>query len=766
MLRFRAHMAMPAIAVDRLSCLGRGMVLSLLVCVFATANASAQSPSSPSPAASSAAAAAPSAAASPPSIRFNFENDIVPILSKFGCNTSGCHGKAEGQNGFRLSVFGSDPELDFRALTMEGRGRRVFPAAPDRSLLLLKMSGRMPHGGGVRIEPDRLEYRILRDWIAAGLPFGSPDDPQVERIEMEPLERVLSAGAVVPLRVTAVWSDGRRTDATSLATFQSNQESIARVDGNGVVTAGQLPGSAAVMASYLGHVALFQAMVPRGEPLPADLATAAQALPRFNFIDRLVDERLAKLGIAPSPIADDSRFLRRLTLDLLGRLPTADESRRFLADTDPARRERVIDELLERPEFNDYWALYWADQLRVDRETLGHKAAYEMYRWIRDSLAERKPLSQFAAELLTAEGPLTDVPAGNLFKVASQPGDAAATVSQVFLGIRIACAQCHHHPYDRWSQNDYFGMTAFFAQLQRRASPLGEVLVAEGDPATTHPRTGKRVAAHALGTVEPEKDPVGDRRLVLAQWLASETNPWFSRNLANRVWARMIGRGLVEPVDDFRETNPPSHPELLDGLARELVEQRFDLRSLVRTIARSRVYQQSTATNTTNANDEQNFSRAPLRRLEAEVLLDAVSQVTGVPEKFDGAPRGTRAVQLWDSRVDHYFLSLFGRPVRKTACACERIDAPSVAQVLHLLNSDRVHAKLTHEAGAIARLVRGSLDDQRLIEELYFAFYSRPPTAEERNNATEYLRTASDRRQAAEDLAWTLLNTIEFAFNH
>jgi hypothetical protein len=533
-----------------------------------------------------------------------------------------------------------------------------------------------------------------------------------------------------------------------------------------VVTAGQLPGSAAVMASYLGHVALFQAMVPRGEPLPADLATAAQALPRFNFIDRLVDERLAKLGIAPSPIADDSRFLRRLTLDLLGRLPTADESRRFLADTAPARRERVIDELLERPEFNDYWALYWADQLRVDRETLGHKAAYEMYRWIRDSLAERKPLSQFAVELLAAEGPLADVPAGNLFKVASQPGDAAATVSQVFLGIRIACAQCHHHPYDRWSQNDYFGMTAFFAQLQRRPSPLGEVLVAEGDPATTHPRTGKRVAAHALGTVEPEKDPVGDRRLVLAQWLASETNPWFSRNLANRVWARMIGRGLVEPVDDFRETNPPSHPELLDGLARELVEHRFDLRSLVRTIARSRVYQQSTATNVTNANDEQNFSRAPLRRLEAEVLLDAVSQVTGVPEKFDGAPRGTRAVQLWDSRVDHYFLSLFGRPVRKTACACERIDAPSVAQVLHLLNSDRVHAKLTHEAGAIARLVRGSLDDQRLIEELYFAFYSRPPTAEERNNATEYLRTASDRRQAAEDLAWTLLNTIEFAFNH
>ncbi len=756
MSRLRTHDAMPVIVVARRTAVWLVAALLSSAGALGTARVLAQTPTP----------AAVDSVDSATARRFNFENDIVPILSKFGCNTSGCHGKAEGQNGFRLSVFGSDPEFDHRALAMEGRGRRVFPAAPDRSLLLLKMSGRMPHGGGVRIEPDRLEYRLMRDWIAAGLPFGSPEDPQVERIEIAPRELVLSAGAVVPLRVTAVWSDGRRTDATSLATFQSNQESIARVDGNGVVTAGQLPGSAAVMASYLGKVALFQAMVPRGEPLPADLAAAAQALPRFNFIDRLVDERLAKLGIAPSPIADDSRFLRRLTLDLLGRLPTADESRRFLADTEPTRRERVIDELLERPEFNDYWALYWADQLRVDRETLGHKAAYEMYRWIRDSLADRKPLSDFAAEILTAEGPLADVPAGNLFKVVNQPGEAAATVSQVFLGIRIACAQCHHHPYDRWSQNDYFGMTAFFAQLQRRPSAGGEVLVAEGDPATTHPRTGKRVAAHALGTVEPEKDPTGDRRLVLAQWLASESNPWFSRNLANRVWARMIGRGLVEPVDDFRETNPPSHPELLDSLARDLVEHRFDLRSLVRTIARSRVYQQSTVTNVTNANDEQNFSRAPLRRMEAEVLLDAVSQVTGVAEKFDGAPRGTRAVQLWDSRVDHYFLSLFGRPVRKTACACERIDAPSVAQVLHLLNSDRVHAKLTHEAGTVARLVRGSLDDQRLIEELYFAFYSRPPTAEERSNATEYLRTATDRRQAAEDLAWTLLNTLEFAFNH
>ncbi|MFO0901785.1 MAG: DUF1553 domain-containing protein [Pirellulales bacterium] len=693
--------------------------------------------------------------------RFNFETDIVPILSKFACNTSGCHGKAEGQNGFKLSVFGADPEVDYQALVMEGRGRRLFPAAPEQSLLLRKISGQTPHGGGVRLEPNRPEYQLLRDWVQAGAPRGSADDPQVLRIALDPRERVLAAGDVVPLRVTAHWSDGRQTDVTSLATFQSNNETLARVDGAGTVTAGALPGSAAVMASYLGRVDLFQIVVPRAEPL-----ATPSTLPQHNFIDRLVDERLAKLRIAPAGPTDDARFLRRVYLDVIGRLPTAEEARRFLDDADPKRRERTIDGLLERPEFNDYWALYWADLLRVDREVLGHKAAYEMYRWIRDSVARRQPLDAFARDVITAEGPLADAPAGNLYRVVAQPGEAASTISQVFLGVRIACAQCHHHPYDRWSQNDYFGMTAFFAQLRRDKSPRGESLAAVGDPATNHPRTGKRVTAHALGIPEPEKDPVGDRRVVLAEWLTSPENPWFARNLANRVWARMLGRGLVEPVDDFRETNPPSNRALLDALARDLVDQRFDLRSLVRTIARSRVYQQSTTTNATNEEDEQNYSRSLLKRLEAEVLLDAVSQATGVPEKFEGLPSGLRAVQLWDSRVDHYFLSLFGRPVRKTVCTCERSDSPSVAQVLHLLNSERVHTKLTHESGTVARLVRASLDDRQLVDELYLGFYSRRPTEAELESALKYLRESEDRRQAAEDLAWSLLNTLEFAFNH
>ncbi len=693
--------------------------------------------------------------------RFNFETDIVPILSKFACNTSGCHGKAEGQNGFKLSVFGADPEVDYQALVMEARGRRVFPASPERSLLLRKISGQTPHGGGVRLEPDRPEYALLRQWIEAGVPRGSPDDPQVVRIKRDPPERVMAAGEVVALRVTATWTDGRKTDVTSLATFQSNNESLARVDGAGGVTAGALPGSAAVMASYLGHVDLLQVVVPRAEPL-----ANVVALPQRNFIDRLVDDRLQKLRIAPAGPADDSRFLRRAYLDVIGRLPTADEARRFLADTDLQRRERLIDALLERPEFNDYWALYWADLLRVDREKLGHRAAYDMYRWIRDSVARRQPLDAFACDVIAAEGPLSESPAGNLYRVVEQPGEAASTISQVFLGIRIACAQCHHHPYDRWSQDDYFGMTAFFAQVRRQGAANHESLIARGEAVVKNPRTGKHITAHALGTSMPEKDPEGDRRQVLAAWLASPDNPWFARNLANRVWARMLGRGLVEPVDDFRETNPPSNPELLDALARSLVDAKFDLRSLVRTIARSRVYQQSTATNSTNEDDEQNYSRSLLKRLDAEVLLDAVSQATGVPEKFEGMPSGLRAVQLWDSRVDHYFLSLFGRPVRKTVCTCERNDAPSVAQVLHLLNSERVHSKLTHESGTVARLVRASLDDRRLVEDLYLTFFSRRPTDAESESATKYLRESSDRRQAAEDLAWTLLNSLEFAFNH
>lgn len=694
--------------------------------------------------------------------QFNFENDIIPILSRYGCNASACHGKAEGQNGFKLSVFGYDPAADYAALTQEGRGRRVVSAVPAKSLLLAKASGSIPHGGGVRISRGSTEYRTLHDWIATGLQFQNVNDPQVVSIAIEPRERRLEMKSQHVLRVVARYSDGHEADVTSHARFQTNNEGLATVDEFGLVTAGAVPGDVAVMATYLGHVDVFRALVPRTETI-----AEYPHLPEHNFIDRLVHQKLQKLNVVPSELATDADFLRRASLDLIGTLPTAEESRRFLLDERPDRRERLVDELLARPEFADFWALKWCDVLRVNRQTLGHKRAYAYYRWIRDSLASNKPYDEFCREIVAAEGPLVAAPAGNLYKVVTKPGEMSSTLSQVFLGVRIECAQCHHHPFDRWSQTDYFGMQAFFTQVAFKGTGDNEILFASKDSPTVHPRTGEQILAHALGTAVPTSQPPGDRRRVLAAWMTASDNPWFARNFVNRIWEHLLGRGLVEPIDDLRLTNPSTNPELLDALAQHFIDAKFDFRSLLRTITASRTYQLSTAPHVTNERDDQNYSRALFKRLDAEVLLDAVSQVTGVEEKFHGFPTGYRAIQLWDSQVSHYFLKLFGRPTRTTACECERAVEPSVAQVLHLLNSPDIQAKLSHEGGRIARLVRDTLDDSRVVEEIYLTVYNRFPTAAEREAALAHLKKRPDeRRRAAEDLVWTMLNTVEFLFNH
>src|SRR5579872_1482827 len=702
----------------------------------------------------------PAAAQSPQ--RFNFENDIIPILSKFGCNTSACHGKAEGQNGFKLSVFGFDPAGDYAALTQEGRGRRVTPAIPERSLLLAKASGRIPHGGGVRIDRTSGDYATLHNWIAAGLQFGSPDDPHVIAIEVTPREREMEAGQTQKLSVTAEFSNGRRIDVTGHVKFQSNNEGLASVDEGGLVTVGSVPGEVAVMASYLGQVDTFRAVVPRSERIEH-----YPVLPVNNFIDELVYQRLRKLRIVPSEPAGDADFLRRAFLDIIGTLPTADEARTFLTDERADRRVRLVEDLLKRPEFADFWALKWSDVLRVDRLVLGHKRAYAYYRWIRESLAANVPYDRFCREIVAAEGPLSQSPAANFYKVVAKPGEMAGALSQVFLGIRIECAQCHHHPFDRWSQTDYFGMQAFFTDVSFKPTSSGESLVAGNAAATVHPRTGETIFAHTLGAPMPKSAEAGDRRRELAAWMTSPDNPWFARNFANRVWAHFMGRGLVEPVDDVRLTNPPTNPELLDALARHFAESKFDFHDLIRTITQSRVYQTSSAPNATNGRDDQNYSRARLRSLEAEVLLDAICQTTGVPEKFKGTPAGSRAIQLWDSQTAHYFLKLFGRPTRTTACECERTREPSVAQVLNRMNSPELHEKLSHAGGRIARLAAGLEDDGALVDELYLTFYSRFPSPPERQTVTDYLKIrSSDRRTAAEDVAWSLLNTAEFVFNH
>ncbi len=692
----------------------------------------------------------------------HFENDIIPIFSRFGCNSSGCHGKAEGQNGFKLSVFGFDPPADRKALVMEGRGRRVFPPAPEQSLLLLKASGGMPHGGGVRIDRGSAQYQRLHAWIAQGMPAGSDETPQVLKIEITPGERQLAMQVQQQLRVVATFADGRTEDVTRLSRFQTNRESIAQVDDGGLVTAGQTPGDVAIMAAFLGHVDVFRAIIPR-----PDLKGKTPAPPRYNFIDELVDQKLEKLNIQPSGLCDDATFLRRVHLDLIGTLPTANETRAFLEDRKPGKRKRLVNRLLERPEFAEYWALKWADVLRVDRLVIGHKGAYDYYQWIRDSFQQNKPYDQFVTELVAAEGPLSKAPAGLFYKVLKTPGERASTVSQVFLGTRIECAQCHHHPFDRWSQTDYHGMSAFFTQVGFKDSPQGQLIGALSNRATKHPRTGEVIQAYALGTKQPEVPPEGDRRKLLAAWMTDPQNPWLAQSLANRMWAHFCGRGVVEPVDDFRLTNPPSNPELLQALAKELIDHKFDIKHLMRTIIASRTYQLSSKPNESNLQDEQNFSRALFKRIDAEVLLDAICQTTGVPEKFEGVPGGARAIQLWDSQVKHDFLKLFGRPVRASACECERSVEPSVAQVLHVLNSINLQGKLSHAGGSVAKLCRRSADDAALIEELYLTFYNRLPSPKEQKPLIEFLRENHTRRQiAVEDIAWSMINTPEFLFNH
>lgn len=692
--------------------------------------------------------------------RFSFETDIEPILSRFGCNSSGCHGRAEGQNGFQLSVFGSDPQEDFFRLTRESRGRRLFPNSPESSLLLTKASGQVPHGGGVRLAGDSAEYRTLSAWIAAGAPYGDDSDPKVVDLRVEPAERTLAMRGSQRLRVTAVFSDAAEIDVTHLCRFQSNNDVVCAVDPTGMCTAGEAPGDAVVMAGYLGFVRVFRALVPReGAVTPSP--------PAHNFIDELVDRKLRKLNLAASELADDATYLRRVCLDTIGTLPSAAEARRFFADRKPDKRSRLMDELFDRPEFADYWALRWSDILRVDRRTLGHAGAYLYYRWIRESMAANKPFDQFARELVAAEGPLTESPAGHFYKAVPEPGQMASTLSQSLLGIRIECAQCHHHPFDRWSQSDYYGMQAFFTQVSFKPGRVGDVLLAGQDKQTLHPRTQKPVPAHALGEPVLTEPPAGDRRQLLAQWMTAPGNPWFARNVVNRVWAHFTGRGLVDPVDDVRLTNPPTNPELLDALASDFITHGYDQRQLIRTIAASRTYQLSSHPNAANERDEQNYSRSLFKTIESEVLADAISQITGIPDKYPGFPAGTRAIELWDNEVPHYFLKTFGRPGRATACTCERVAEPNAAQVLHLLNSPQIQEKLTHDAGRVARLSREMQSDEDLIEELYLTIYSRHPDEYERSVATEYFQTHGlGRRAAAEDLAWSLLNTSEFLFNH
>ena len=720
----------------------------------------------------------------------NFANEVVPLFTRHGCNGGGCHGKSGGQNDFKLSLLGYEPWNDYEYLKRESRGRRVFPAAPEYSLLLTKSTGETPHGGGARIEKDSFDYRLLVRWIEQGMPEGTEDDPTVDHIEVFPRERVIEANGKQQLAVTAFYSDGTQRDITHAAQFEANQPDMAGSDEHGLVSLLDRTGSTSVMIRFQEHVDVFQATIPLGIDTPN--------LPKPNgLIDEHIFTKLDLLGLPPSKPCDDPTFLRRVTLDIAGRLPTVEETEAFLAAKNPDKRAKKIDALLETTEYADLFAGKWAAVLRNKRDKNEYaRQTYAFHGWIRDSLIENVPYDQFVTTLLTASGEVGQNPAVSWYRAVKDRKEQMQDIAQVFLGIRMQCAQCHHHPYEKWSQDDYYGFTAFFSTIGRKTGdqPGEEIIYSKrAAAAETNPNTKVSLKPTPLGAEPLELSPADDPRDSLASWMTDSNNPYFARMLVNRYWKHFFSRGLVEPEDDMRVTNPATHPRLLNELADSFVADGYDLKQLIRRICNSTVYQLAALPNAHNLADAQNYSRYYPKRLPAEVLLDAINDVTASKNTFTGQPVGVRAISLPDDKANSqsYFLTVFGRPEMASACECERTTDANLAQSLHLINSDTIHKKLSDAVGRAALLAadKDKADEAR-ITELYLQALSRQPDPSEIALSKAHLEkkraqlkakpapvkegekpptpptAESLEREAFEDLVWALLNTKEFLFNH
>jgi len=706
----------------------------------------------------------------------NFSNQIVPIFTKLGCNSGGCHGKSGGQNGFALSLLGFVPELDFQSLVKEARGRRLFPSAPDHSLLLLKATGTMAHAGGRRMEPGSDEYKLVRRWVAAGAPFGSPEDPVVTKISVGPEHRILSRNNRQQIAVYAHYTDGSVIDVTQRAQYESNEQEVAIVDGAGLVRTLALSGEAAIMARYSGQVAVFRATVPLGMKVPE------YKFEQRTLVDQFTQKKWKELGVVPSDLSTDQVFIRRVYLDITGTLPTPEQVKAFLANNSPTKRDQLVDELLESREYTFLFANKWADILRVKRNGNQPNSAYSTFgfhSWIREAIANDKPYDQFVREVLAASGQEAYSPAVAWYKELNNPQEFVDDTAQVFLGLRMACAQCHHHPYEKWSQDDYWGLAAFFGRVGRKNVQLPggvnnqavnvPVIYNMASGSVTNKRTGQPAVIRPLDgepmTISAEDDP----RHKLVDWMANKDNPFFAKALVNRYWAHFFGRGIVDPLDDMRVTNPPSNPELLDGLAKDFVANGFSLKHLIKTICKSRTYQLSAVPNEFNKHDKQAFARYYPRRLGAEVLFDAVNQVTNSPAAFGGLPTDrfspNRAIMLPDQSFNSYFLDVFGRPQRISACECERVNEANLAQALHLLNSQEIQGKLNRGGGRADLLAKDMRPDNEKVEELFLWAFSRTPSAEHMQMALEHInRNATNKKLAYENLIWALINTKEFVF--
>ncbi|MCI0642781.1 MAG: DUF1549 and DUF1553 domain-containing protein [Gemmataceae bacterium] len=697
----------------------------------------------------------------------SFQNDIMPILSRSGCNQGTCHGNFNGKNGFRLSLRGESAVFDLDSLSRDTQGRRCNVFDPDKSLVLQKPTGQMSHEGGMRFGKNSHEYTTLRQWIAAGMPADAPATAKLTKLEAWPRDRVLWHGAdKQQLVARATFSDGSVRDVTHQAVFEPSVESV-KVSATGVLHA-EKPGEATVVVRFLDQrMPCRVAFVPERPDFQFPQFKAA------HYIDKQVFARLKELQVEPSELTDDAGFLRRAFLDVCGVLPTPAEVKSFLADKNPNKRERLIDQLLNRPEYADYWSLQWADLLRNEEKAVDAKGVRLFRHWLKQRIGDDTPLDQFVRALLTSRGSTYENPQANYYRTNLEPNKAAETTALVFLGVRIACAKCHNHPFDRWTQDDYHGLSAFFARVKTRMVEnkrrdkldkhelVGEMIVymdREGE--VKHPTTGDSTPPRLLDGRTLKLDAGADRLPALADWIASKDNRQFARVLANRIWFHLMGRGLVEPVDEFRESNPASHAALLDALAKDLVEHNFSQKHLIRTIMRSQSYQLSSKPKPTNKEDT-HFSRVEPKLLNAEVLLDAICQVTAVPEAFKGYPVGLRAVQLPGVLGGPSFLKRFGRPDRLLACECERQSETTLGQAMTMINSETVLQKV-QDSPRLARLLDQKTTNQEIISEFYLAALSRYPTERELETIGTRLDAAADRRAAVEDLLWAVINTKEF----
>ena len=694
----------------------------------------------------------------------SFRNDVMPVFMRNGCNSGGCHGASRGKDGFRLSLFGYDPEGDYFRLTREVIGRRINLALPESSMIITKCVGEAPHTGGKLFTNESESARNILRWLEAGAPNDKADVVQPISVEILPKQLLLEAPEQkFRLTVRARYSDGTDRDVTAMCLFLSSNDGSAKIDKEGEITTGQR-GEAFVMARYHTFTVGTQVIV-----VPKGLQYSKPTVEEWNYVDGFVNAKLDKMRMLPSGICDDATFLRRVCIDITGTLPTPEEVKIFTSNKEPGKRAAKIEELLQRKEFVDIWALKWSEllQVRTEKNQPGsYKSVLGYYNWIRERLEKNVPVNEIARELLVADGSNFENPAATYYQLETDPLKLAEDTAQAFFGTRIQCAQCHNHPFDRWTMADYRGFVAFFTQVGRKngEDPREKIVFNTGNGDSKHPVTGAVVPPKFLGEEAPDTKGK-DRRQVLADWVASPKNPFFPRHIANLVWAQYMGRGIVEPVDDARLSNPPSNPELMDALAAKLVEYNYDLRRIVRDVCNSATYQRTTRVNESNELDDRNFAHATIRRMRAEVMLDCISQVTETKDKYRGLPLGARAVEIADGKTSNYFLTTFGRADREQICAREQV-GPTLSQALHLLNGDTVETKI-NGGGVVQRLVKEEKPPREIATDLYLRCFSRAPTDSELSRLEQHWNsTDADKPKVFTDIFWALLNAKEFMFNH